>query len=375
MNHRVEEIAVVVPSRNEARLLPRALMALDASAHRLTLKFPHLKISLTVVLDSSTDTSAQILADRPHVRMRRVSAGRVGAARNAGIAAAMSASPVEPTRLWIANTDADSAVPPEWLECHHALAVAGADVVVGTVEPFHAELSAARLAQWRACHELREGHPHIQGANLGFRADIFTALGGFPDLGVHEDRKFVANARARGFLVHATDSCRVPTSGRLQGRVEGGFAGFLANLEVARGPADAVGTSPPCAPRITTNLSSCSAVSTCQKRQDSTVSLALEVRDSALFEKADHTGVYIRFLRDCRGVVEPIRGIPDGRRDCFGRTGAYPLRPGQGDRMPQFPPPGGECVAQGWTGAGSVRDGSKVVLQQSAVYAHIPSTG
>ncbi|WP_207344628.1 glycosyltransferase [Arthrobacter sp. E3] len=230
MNDDVEEIAVVVPSRNEARLLPRALSALDESARRLTLKFPQVKISLTVVLDSCTDTSAQILAHHPHVRIRRIAAGRVGAARNAGIAAVMSASRVEPVRLWIANTDADSAVPPQWLEHHYSLAVAGADVLVGTVEPFHTELSAARLAQWHASHDLREGHPHIHGANLGFRADIFTALGGFANIGLHEDHQFVVSARSRGFLVHATDSCRVRTSGRLQGRVEGGFADFLASL-------------------------------------------------------------------------------------------------------------------------------------------------
>lgn len=242
----MDEIAVVVPSRNEAALLPRALSALEESTRRMTLKFPHVRISVTVVLDSSTDTSVELLARHPQVRVRSVAFGRVGAARNAGIAAVLSGSGVPSPRLWIATTDADSAVPVDWLEQHYARAVAGADVLVGTVEPFQAELTHSRLVQWHAWHELREGHSHVHGANLGFRADIFTALGGFPDISLHEDREFVLSARAKGYTVHATDSCRVRTSGRLQGRVEGGFADFLATLEVLPGNrVDPAGTSAP----------------------------------------------------------------------------------------------------------------------------------
>ncbi|MDJ0314895.1 glycosyltransferase [Arthrobacter sp. H35-D1] len=243
MSTAIDEIAVVVPSRNEAALLPRSLSALEESTRRMTLKFPHVRTSLTVVLDSSTDTSAELLARHPQVRVRSVSFGRVGAARNAGIAAALSAAGVPSSRLWVATTDADSAVPVDWLEHHYTRALAGVDVLVGTVEPFPAELDPSRLVQWHAWHELREGHSHVHGANLGFRADIFTALGGFPDIGLHEDREFVAIARARGSVVQATDACRVRTSGRLQGRVEGGFAGFLATLDVPGDRVDPAGTS------------------------------------------------------------------------------------------------------------------------------------
>ncbi len=224
-------IAVVVPSRNEARLLPRALLALEAALTHLRRQSPQLHASLTVVLDSTTDNSAQVVAAHPQVRVVRVSAGRVGAARNAGIAQAMSLAPVQPHQLWIANTDADSTVPADWLSCHLAVAETGAHVLAGTVEPLPADLPGAALKQWLALHELRDGHGHVHGANLGFRADVYETLGGFGDQGLHEDRDFVASARLRGFQVAATDSARVGTSGRLQGRADGGFAGFLARLD------------------------------------------------------------------------------------------------------------------------------------------------
>ncbi|RAN76785.1 hypothetical protein B5P43_22350 [Bacillus sp. SRB_336] len=227
-------MAIVVPSRNEALLLPRALDALEAAMDRFARQVPHLRTSLTVVLDSTTDHSARILAGRPAVRVKSVSAGRVGGARNAGVAAAVAQAHVPTAQLWIAMTDADSTVPVDWLLRHHAFAVAGSDVLAGTVEPVAADLSGPALARWYACHDLREGHPHVHGANMGFRADVFEALGGFRDQGLHEDRDLVALARASGYAVLSTDTCRVSTSGRPRGRLVGGFADFLAGLEPDR---------------------------------------------------------------------------------------------------------------------------------------------
>ncbi|ALE93793.1 hypothetical protein AOC05_18100 [Arthrobacter alpinus] len=241
----IGEIAVVVPSRNEAQLLPRALGALHDAMARLAEAVPDVRTTLTFVLDSTSDHSAQILNRDPQVHVMSTNTGRVGGARNAGIAAAMAMASVEPSRLWIANTDADSAVPEDWLTCHHAFATSGAQMLLGTVEPMPGELSGTRLAQWRNCHQLGEGHPHIHGANLGLRADVFTKLGGFPDLAVGEDRALVAQARAGGFHVLATDTCRVGTSARLQSRIEGGFAGFLSTLDRTGQYADPTAPSSP----------------------------------------------------------------------------------------------------------------------------------
>jgi GT2 family glycosyltransferase len=231
MGQHIGAIVVVVPSRNEAELLPRALNALEIAATRFTREVPDVPVSLTVVLDSTVDDSMRLLSAHPKVHVECVSAGRVGLARNAGIVAAVLRAKVPAEQLWVATTDADSMVPADWLERHYAIATEGAHVLTGTVEPDPSELSSTTLSNWYAGHELREGHPHIHGANLGMRADVFEQLGGFGDQELHEDRDFVAQARCRGYVITATDSCRVCTSGRIQSRLTGGFADFLANLD------------------------------------------------------------------------------------------------------------------------------------------------
>ena len=224
------QVAVVIPARNEAALLPATLRATGIARARLLQSHPHLAVTVTVVLDSTTDESAELLARHADVTTLSVTAGLVGTVRNAGIAAACTAAALPLAQMWIANTDADSEVPPHWLQRHVELAAQGAQMVVGTVEPRRHELEAAQLQRWLAQHQLGENHPHVHGANLGVRADVFTRLGGFKDQGLHEDRDLVARARARGATVVATDSCRVKTSGRMRGRVSGGFADFLAGL-------------------------------------------------------------------------------------------------------------------------------------------------
>lgn len=231
-------MAVVVPARNEAALLPAALTALDAATRAFTAKNPGVTVSVTVALDSTTDNSRELLAQHRGVQTVTLEAGLVGTARNAGIVTAWARAQVPPEQLWIANTDADSEVPSHWLQRQYELAIAGAHMVVGTVEPGSLEAQGNLMQRWLARHEFREGHPHVHGANLGLRADVFTGLGGFKDQGLHEDRDLVRQARARGYKVLSTDSCRVKTSGRLQGRVNGGFADFLGALgrQVGAGP-------------------------------------------------------------------------------------------------------------------------------------------
>ena len=224
-------MAVVVPARNEAVLLPATLRALHRAKGRLGQTHPHISVSITVVLDCTTDISQELLACHLDVSSISVEAGRVGTARNAGVAAACAAQPLPLAQLWIANTDADTQVPEHWLQRQYELASQGVEVMAGTVEPSGSHLDPALLRRWFAHHDLREGHGHVHGANLGIRADALRRLGGFAEQGLHEDRDLVAAARMQGMKVIATDSCRVITSARLQGRVQGGFADFLARLE------------------------------------------------------------------------------------------------------------------------------------------------
>lgn len=231
MNIPIVHIAVVLPARNEAKRLPAALSALGRASDCFASKGTGVTVSLTVALDRTTDNSKEVLTRYRGVQVVTLEAGLVGAARNAGIAAASSQSSVVPEQLWIANTDADSEVPIHWLQRQFELATAGAHMVVGTVQPGSAEVQEDLMQRWFDCHDLSENHPHIHGANLGLRADVFALLGGFKPLGLHEDRDIVNRARALGYKVISTDTCRVETSGRIKGKVNGGFADFLLSLD------------------------------------------------------------------------------------------------------------------------------------------------
>lgn len=132
------------------------------------------------------------------------------------------------SQIWIANTDADSQVPGNWLTAQVALARRGVDLMLGTTEPQGADPSL--LALWRARHTFEEGHPHVHGANLGMRATVWRDAGGFGPLETHEDVELVRRAKRDGVHWVATDLLRVRTSARTVSRVDGGFADYLRDL-------------------------------------------------------------------------------------------------------------------------------------------------
>jgi hypothetical protein len=206
-----------------------------------------MRLSITVVLDSCTDRSADItagyVASDPRFAAVQVRLGSTGASRAAGVVAAAGpgtgagrvtdtgAWPGQwPGHVWLANTDADSAVPENWLVRQVELADAGADAVLGSVEPDPAGTDPAVLRRWLERHPFREDHPHIYGANFGVRASAYLAAGGFPRTRAHEDRILVENLRKQAYSVLATDTIRVLTSGRTHARAPQGFAAYLRAL-------------------------------------------------------------------------------------------------------------------------------------------------
>ncbi|GAB3445921.1 glycosyltransferase family 2 protein [Phycicoccus ginsengisoli] len=236
---RVGTVAVVVPARDEEELLPACLDSIDLARAELQAWRPDTHVTVLVVLDRCTDGTAAVVAARRGVRALSSDAGVVGAVRAAGAAAVLQGTPAALLRhTWLACTDADTTVPRHWLRRQVELAEAGAELVLGTVEP--AGLPGELRSRWWARHTLGEGHPHVHGANLGVRGDAYAAAGGFPSLGVDEDVHLVAALRAAGRRCVATDTTRVRTSARGTGRVaEGGFAGYLRRLAVELGVADA----------------------------------------------------------------------------------------------------------------------------------------
>lgn len=227
----IRAVAVVIPARNEAALLPACLASVQAARRRLEVENPEISTHVVVVLDSCTDATPAIVDVAPGVLAVTVSAQRVGAARAAGVeAVAERTAPLSGDRVWIANTDADTIVPSHWLTRQVSLADHGFDLVVGTAEPRRSEIDPDVLAGWWARHTMADGHEHVHGANLGIRLATYLAAGGFPPTAAHEDVHLVAAARAQPCEWIATDRTRVLTSGRRASRTVGGFGSYLQSL-------------------------------------------------------------------------------------------------------------------------------------------------
>lgn len=226
-------VHVVVPARDEELLLAGHLVALARAVAELGRVRPGVRVGATLVLDACTDSSADLArrtaAGWGWLEAVEVDAGCVGRARGAGVDRARARHrDLAPERVWVASTDADSAVPADWL-VHHAQAAAdGAALLTGTVRPVG--LSADRLGRWLAVHQLGEGHEHIHGANLGFTLAAHDAVGGFAPLPTGEDVDLVARLRASGVPWVASAAAPVLTSGRTVARAPEGFAEFVAEL-------------------------------------------------------------------------------------------------------------------------------------------------
>lgn len=232
---RVHHVVVAVPARNEEQLLGRCLDSVLTAIGCLHRHRAHARAEVVVALDRCADGSAEV-ARRRRVSVVHEDAGAVGAARRAAVAAGLGSPHVGGAwrHTWIANTDADCVVPPHWLIEQVDLADQGVDLVVGTVSPVDLA-DPVVLGEWLERHELREGHGHVHGANLGVRATAYLGVDGFAPLTVHEDVGLVTRVRAAGHRWVATDRTRVSTSGRTASRVEGGFATFLAGLAAPGG--------------------------------------------------------------------------------------------------------------------------------------------
>jgi glycosyltransferase involved in cell wall biosynthesis len=239
----IRQVVVVMPAHNEDKHIGQALAALGTAADSLQQARPEIQVAVTVVLDSCTDRSADItaayVAGDPRFSSMNVALRSTGSSRRQGIRAALASlhqaqlNPAQPgslQALWLANTDADSTVPANWLTRQVKLADDGADAILGSVEPDPDDLDPSLLGRWLELHPFREDHQHIYGANLGVRGSAYLAAGGFPKLRAHEDRVLVERLRSHGFRVVATDTTRVLTSGRTYSRAPEGFAAYLRVL-------------------------------------------------------------------------------------------------------------------------------------------------
>ncbi len=243
----VARVVVVVPVRDEERRIGACLDAIDHAVRRVHAHplrhgadstWPVPDVRVVVVLDACTDRTAAIVATHPGVVTVASGAARVGAARARGVAHALRLDRHPAEQVWIANTDADSRVPPDWLTHQLDCAHDGADVFCGLVNPDIGECGPAVYSAWASAYQHRDGHPHVHGANLGIRASAYARCGGFePSASAHEDVRLVRAARTRGLSVRSSSLAAVTTSGRVEGRVGAeGFADYLRARTAAPQP-------------------------------------------------------------------------------------------------------------------------------------------
>lgn len=228
-------IAVLIPAHNEEDLLPRCLRSVDRARRRLP---PGVTSDLVVVADHSSDGTyaiAQRMAGQ-HGCVCQIAAHCVGSAREFAARLAVGRFDGMASACWLANTDADCEVPEDWLVQHLSYARKGWSAVAGIVQvdtfAEHPRYTEQRFRDSYVVHP--DGtHPHIHGANLGVRADVYLAAGGWGTLNTAEDHHLWNRLRRSNALVLSDASLTVVTSGRRVGRAPAGFAATLAALDQA----------------------------------------------------------------------------------------------------------------------------------------------
>jgi glycosyltransferase involved in cell wall biosynthesis len=223
-------IAVLIPARNEERLLPRCLRSVQAARARL----PGGITSDTILVsdcsqDGTTKIGQKMLATSGVVVQSEI--GAVGAARAlaAEIALQRFSGPLE--RCWLANTDADCEVPVDWLVDQLAIAARGFAAVAGIIDVdsfVEHRVGVRELFRLNYLINSDGSHPHVHGANLGVRADAYMRSGGWINLETAEDHDLWNRLRICGHQHLSDANLQVTTSGRRVGRAPCGFADALA---------------------------------------------------------------------------------------------------------------------------------------------------
>lgn len=223
----ISAVGIVLPVHDEDELLSGALQALELAVDALSTS---ILCRVVVVLDSCADASSAIAswwAVRLGALVIRRECRSVGLARQIGSQALLARWPeMDLARIWLATTDADSRVPPDWLTVQIAAHASGVDLWAGRVQV--AEQGAA-VQRWTEGYAT-EREP-VHGASLGISAAMYTELGGFRSLPSGEDRDLYHRAVAAGFRIRHDPKAVVTTSSRREGRVPEGFAGVMRIVE------------------------------------------------------------------------------------------------------------------------------------------------
>ena len=216
-------IGVVVPANDEEALIGGCLDALRVAARHPDLAGE--TVEVIVVLDACRDRTRHVV-EAHGVRSIKVDARNVGVARAAGASASIARG-----ARWLAFTDADSEVAPDWLARQVEMAV---DAVCGVIcVTDWGDYGAEARARYEAGYVDAEHHRHIHGASLGVSSTAYVRAGGFPPLRCSEDVELVRRLGAQGATIRWTNAVRVSTSARRIARAPAGFASHLRLAEQA----------------------------------------------------------------------------------------------------------------------------------------------
>jgi glycosyltransferase involved in cell wall biosynthesis len=212
-----EMIAAIVPAHNEADTIEACIKAvLRALCH------PDLKNeeSMVIVVADACDDATGSIARELGANVLATGARNVGIARREGARVA-----IELGARWLAFTDADTVVCPDWLVQQMACE---SDAVCGvvSVEDWSAHNNAVRR-DFAATYRDADGHRHIHGANLGVSAAAYLRAGGFPPFETSEDVALVEALLANGEKVAWSAAARVVTSARVDFKAPEGFGATL----------------------------------------------------------------------------------------------------------------------------------------------------
>lgn len=223
------KIGIVIPAHNEADTIADCLASIKIAIKQLPSSIEAFAI---VVLDSCTDDTLT-LVKAAGVDYISCDYRCVGKVRDAGIIQA-----IDQGATWLACTDADSVVSPDWLTqqvahiATQALSKQSTAMICGVVSIDKWDhLTAKTKEDYLAHYQDIMGHRHIHGANLSFSSKAYLNVGGFAPLACHEDVDLVNRFKAQGYDILWSNKVRVTTSSRLEARASEGFAAFLNNLE------------------------------------------------------------------------------------------------------------------------------------------------
>lgn len=235
-------IGIVIPAHNEELYLDACLRAARIAAADPALHGEAVRI--TVALDSCADRSLAIVqrhaaesGQRCAIDYLCVDARNVGVTRAAGARHMLRHNP-----RWLAFTDADTQVAPNWLAAQLHLNV---DVVCGTVAVHdwspHRDNADLLRHHFHNSYTDADGHHHIHGANLGVAADAYLRAGGFEPLACSEDVALVTALERAGARFAWSAAPRVITSARCDAKARGGFGDTLLRYAEAARAASAAG--------------------------------------------------------------------------------------------------------------------------------------